>query len=78
MSATAPVVNDITDLNAKMKGMNMKKTKKERPRVGDYFLGRKLGGGATAIALIGKHVESGDKVALKVLFKLKQNRNRVR
>mmetsp|Transcript_31894 Transcript_31894/g.77721 ORF Transcript_31894/g.77721 Transcript_31894/m.77721 type:complete len:472 (-) Transcript_31894:220-1635(-) len=54
------------------------KKKKVKPRIGDYILGKKLGGGATAIARIGKHYETGEKVALKILWKLKENASRVR
>eukprot|EP00471_Norrisiella_sphaerica_P003657 CAMPEP_0184489588 /NCGR_PEP_ID=MMETSP0113_2-20130426/15878_1 /TAXON_ID=91329 /ORGANISM="Norrisiella sphaerica, Strain BC52" /LENGTH=470 /DNA_ID=CAMNT_0026873105 /DNA_START=60 /DNA_END=1473 /DNA_ORIENTATION=- len=55
-----------------------KKNKKAKKMIGDYFLGKKLGGGATAIARIGVHHETGKKVALKILWKLKENASRVR
>jgi len=46
--------------------------------IGDYYLGKKLGGGATAMARIGVHHETGEKVALKILWRLKEKESRVR
>mmetsp|Transcript_10625 Transcript_10625/g.19398 ORF Transcript_10625/g.19398 Transcript_10625/m.19398 type:complete len:501 (+) Transcript_10625:84-1586(+) len=70
--------NATTEAQRKIQAKLAKYKAKNRPMIGDYYLGKKLGGGATAIARIGIHHETGKKVALKVLWKLKESESRVR
>eukprot|EP00470_Lotharella_oceanica_P004691 CAMPEP_0170175732 /NCGR_PEP_ID=MMETSP0040_2-20121228/8755_1 /TAXON_ID=641309 /ORGANISM="Lotharella oceanica, Strain CCMP622" /LENGTH=489 /DNA_ID=CAMNT_0010417821 /DNA_START=32 /DNA_END=1501 /DNA_ORIENTATION=- len=70
VTETAP-----TSKNAKLLE---KMKKRKQPMIGDYYMGKKLGGGATAMARIGVHKDTGDKVALKILWRLKEKESRVR
>jgi len=70
--------DDMAMLKAKLAAAKLSKKKKNRRMIGDFYLGKKLGGGATAIACVGVHHETGERVALKVLWKLKENQSRVR
>ena len=49
------------------------KKKKTRRVVGGFYLGKRLGQGATALAHLGTDVQTGDKVALKFLFDVKND-----